>query len=176
MNLKEAKKRKRMEDVRFLLVCLVKYAESIGFRGEAVFEYKFHPGRRWRSDLALLGENGIDVLIEVEGGSWSGGAHVRGAHFGSDLEKYNTATAAGFRVLRYRPEDLERMTIKTTAQIRAAITTIRLWETPEFNGPGIEARADLFRATSVPDPKKKRAGLTTAGGPCNIGREGDIKR
>lgn len=63
-------------------------------------EYRFLPPRRWRFDFAWPGSR---VAVEVEGGSWVAGRHTRGAGFEADCEKYNTATLAGWRVLRVTP-------------------------------------------------------------------------
>ena len=60
-------------------------------------EYVFAPPRRWRFDFAIPDRM---VAIEVEGGTWSGGRHVRGAGYRRDIEKYNAAQALGWRVLR----------------------------------------------------------------------------
>ena len=61
-------------------------------------EYKFAPPRRYRADFAYPSER---LLIEVEGGIWTGGRHSRGAGFTEDAKKYNLAAAMGFRVLRF---------------------------------------------------------------------------
>jgi hypothetical protein len=60
-------------------------------------EYRFHPTRRWRFDFAWP-----DHLIacEVEGGTWAGGRHTRGAGFERDCEKYNEACLLNWRVFR----------------------------------------------------------------------------
>lgn len=63
-----------------------------------VSEFRFHPTRMWRSDYAFPDAK---LLIEFEGGIWTGGAHVRGKHFESDCEKYNAAALLGYRVLRF---------------------------------------------------------------------------
>ena len=71
-----------------------------------VAEYRFAPPRRWRFDFAwpeLL------IAVEVEGGVWSRGRHVRGRGYLGDLEKYNAAVVMGWRVLRYTPQTLERL-------------------------------------------------------------------
>jgi very-short-patch-repair endonuclease len=60
-------------------------------------EYRFHPVRRWRFDMAFPEPK---VAVEIEGGVWTGGRHVRGKGFRKDCEKYNTAAAMGWRVLR----------------------------------------------------------------------------
>jgi len=66
-------------------------------------EFRFHPGRRWRFDFAWPDRK---VALEVEGGAFAHGRHTRGAGFRNDLEKYNAATAAGWRVFRVLPEQV----------------------------------------------------------------------
>lgn len=58
-------------------------------------EYKFHPRRRWRFDFALPARK---IAIEINGGIWSNGRHVRGTGYLRDREKINAATADGWRV------------------------------------------------------------------------------
>lgn len=60
-------------------------------------EFRFHPKRRWRCDFAWPSKR---VALEVEGGHWSGGRHVRGSGFESDCEKYNALAILGWAVLR----------------------------------------------------------------------------
>lgn len=60
-------------------------------------EFRWHPTRRWRFDFAWPS---ILIAVEVEGGTWSGGRHVRGGGFEADCEKYNEAALAGWIVLR----------------------------------------------------------------------------
>lgn len=78
-------------------------------------EQTFHPTRKWRFDWAWPEQR---VALEVEGASFGTGpacpscgqrkqgAHTRGRHFRSDMEKYNAAALLGWRVLRCTPEDL----------------------------------------------------------------------
>lgn len=60
-------------------------------------EYRFHPDRRWRFDFAWPA---VKVAVEIEGGSWVRGGHNRGVGYQKDCEKYNAATALGWRVFR----------------------------------------------------------------------------
>lgn len=71
---------------------------------EPVREFRFHPRRRWRFDLAWPA---AQVAVEVEGGTWSGGRHTRGRGFGEDCEKYNEALILGWRVVRVTGEQIE---------------------------------------------------------------------
>jgi very-short-patch-repair endonuclease len=66
-------------------------------------EHRFHAIRRWRFDYAWPEQR---VALEVDGGVWTGGRHTRGAGFIKDMEKLNTATVAGWRVVRVVPSKL----------------------------------------------------------------------
>lgn len=66
-------------------------------------EFKFHPKRKWRADFHLVEKM---ILVEVEGGIWSGGRHTRGKGYLGDMEKYNAATVMGYRVIRFSTEQV----------------------------------------------------------------------
>lgn len=66
-----------------------------------VREYKFLLDRGYRFDFVWLDKM---VAVEVEGGVWSGGRHVRPAGYQADMDKYNLAAAAGFAVYRFGAE------------------------------------------------------------------------
>jgi very-short-patch-repair endonuclease len=59
------------------------------------------PGRKWRVDL-FWPQWGL--VIEIEGGIWTGGRHVRPAGFRADIEKYNAITLQGYTIFRILPE------------------------------------------------------------------------
>lgn len=61
--------------------------------------------RKWRFDYALPA---IMVAVEVEGGHWTGGRHNTGAGFLKDMDKYNTATALGWRLFRTTPKKADQ--------------------------------------------------------------------
>jgi len=76
-------------------------ARGIGYERELMLI----PKRRFRFDF-LLAE--FALVIEVEGGTWSGGRHTTGAGFKSDCFKYNAALELGYRVLRYTTDMVAR--------------------------------------------------------------------
>ena len=67
-------------------------------------EYKFHPKRKWRADFHIMGKK---ILVEVEGGVWSGGRHTRSKGYIADMEKYNAAVVMGYQVLRFCTEQVK---------------------------------------------------------------------
>jgi very-short-patch-repair endonuclease len=65
-------------------------------KGPALVEqHRFHPTRRWRFDFAHLASK---VAIEIQGGIWSHGAHVRGAQYQRDRAKIVMAQELGWIV------------------------------------------------------------------------------
>ena len=76
-------------------------ARGIGYERELMLI----PGRRFRFDFLLAQ---FALVIEVEGGTWSGGRHTTGAGFKSDCFKYNAALELGYRVLRYTTDMVTR--------------------------------------------------------------------
>lgn len=70
---------------------------------ECVKEYRFYQPRRWRFDYAIPR---FKIAVEVEGGVWTGGRHIRPKGFLNDVEKYNTAALLGWRVFRTTPDQL----------------------------------------------------------------------
>lgn len=84
---------------------------------ECVKEFRFHPKRLWRFDYAIPDRK---IALEVEGGVWTNGRHTRSQGFLGDMEKYNTATLMGWRVLRTTPTELYKL--KTIEMIKDAIS------------------------------------------------------
>lgn len=67
-------------------------------------EFRFHPKRRWRFDFAWPLYR---AAVEVDGGIYSRGRHVRGSGFERDAEKRNAAVLAGWRVLHFTPRHIK---------------------------------------------------------------------
>lgn len=62
-----------------------------------VRQLRFAPPRLWRLDMAWPDRA---FAVEIDGGSFAGGRHVRVAGLLSDAEKYATAMLLGWRILR----------------------------------------------------------------------------
>jgi hypothetical protein len=79
-----------------------------------VFEHHFHESRDWRFDVSIPGiylgieiEGGIHPFRNPKNGEMIVGRHSRGAGYQEDLDKYNAATARGWRVFRFSVEDVK---------------------------------------------------------------------
>jgi hypothetical protein len=86
---------------------------------EFISEFKFHPSRKWRFDYYIMQRGFANFTvsswgIEIEGGIFQNGRngsggigrHTRGAGYVKDMEKYNFAAIAGYRVLRFTPQQV----------------------------------------------------------------------
>jgi very-short-patch-repair endonuclease len=63
-------------------------------------EARLVPNRRYRADFAWTGERGTGgLVVEVQGSTFTGGRHTRGAGYESDCEKLALLTLLGYRVL-----------------------------------------------------------------------------
>ena len=69
---------------------------------EPVEEFKFCEDRKFRADFCWPKQK---IILEVEGGIWSGGMHGRGVGITRDIEKYNLAATLGYKVLRVVPRE-----------------------------------------------------------------------
>lgn len=83
---------------------------------ECVREHRFYKPRKWRFDYALPY---YKIAVEVEGGVWTGGRHIRPQGFLGDIEKYNTAALLGWRVFRTTPDKL--LSAQTLKLLKSAI-------------------------------------------------------
>jgi very-short-patch-repair endonuclease len=77
--------------------------------GPVEAEFKFHPTRKWRFDVAIPQAR---LAFEIDGGVWARGRHTRGKGFVGDMEKLNAAQAMGWRVFRFTPQQVLNGTVK----------------------------------------------------------------
>ena len=68
-----------------------------------ITEHPVTPERKWRYDFYLPDRA---IAIEIEGGVYTRGRHVRPAGFIGDCEKYNTAAMLGVKVLRFPTDQI----------------------------------------------------------------------
>ena len=112
---KRKSKRKEKQPVpetdNFTLLC------NSNFGAECIREFRFYKPRMWRFDYAMPL---YKIAIEVEGGIWTRGRHIRPQGFLNDIEKYNTATLLGWRVFRTTPDKL--LSGKTVLLLKNAIS------------------------------------------------------
>ncbi len=67
------------------------------------FEYRFHPERKWRFDMAWPN---YMVYLECDGGIFIQGRHSQGAAMLKEWEKLNTAAGLGWRILFCQPSEV----------------------------------------------------------------------
>ena len=60
-------------------------------------EFKLVPDRRFRCDFVITNKK---LVIEIEGGVYNRGRHVRGSGFEKDCAKYNMISELGYTVYR----------------------------------------------------------------------------
>ena len=90
-------------------VLLEQHMQELGLVFER--EYKFHPKRKWRFDYFIYAKfgmvgRGCGPAVEIEGGIYSRGRHVRGKGYENDLEKYREAAALGYKVYRFSTQEV----------------------------------------------------------------------
>jgi very-short-patch-repair endonuclease len=68
-------------------------------------EVRFCPDRRYRADF-LWGPPAC-LIAEVDGGTFSGGRHTRGAGFQSDAEKGQLAALMGYTTMHFTARDVK---------------------------------------------------------------------
>ena len=71
--------------------------DAVGLDGY-VREYQAIPGRRYRFDFCWVKER---LAVEIQGGTYSRGAHARPLGIKRDYEKGNLAVQFGWRVLQF---------------------------------------------------------------------------
>jgi len=86
-------------------------------------EYRFNPSRQYRADFCWPAQM---LILEIEGGTWTKGRHVRPQGFQNDIHKYNSAVLLGYRVLRATTKDVEDGTALTTLETAFAASEAAL--------------------------------------------------
>lgn len=104
-------------------------------------EYRFSPPAMYRFDFAWVEHK---LAVEIEGGVFSGGRHVRGIGYTKDCHKYNLAAIEGWTVLRFT---------SGMVQDNTALITLLLYFDKRL---GITIEDKLCLKTLYIDPMKPR--------------------
>ena len=86
--------------------CLPEPTTQLNFTKGLRDRFGAKPGRYrlWKFDFCWPE---LMLAVEVDGGTYSGGRHTRGAGFEGDCEKLNAATELGWKVLRYTAKTIK---------------------------------------------------------------------
>jgi len=98
--IKKIKPPKRPTKPKKDMFCII--CKSV-FKLDIVKEFKFHPIRKWRFDYAIPS---LKIAIEQDGGIWISGRHNHPQGYINDMEKFNEATALGWVVLKFTPQNI----------------------------------------------------------------------
>ena len=85
-------------------------------------EARFDGTRRWRFDFA---ERGSQVAVEIEGGIWIQGRHLRARGYEADCEKYSVAALQGWAVIRLTPRMVRQEGADWVTRILAVVSARR---------------------------------------------------
>ena len=80
-----------------LELTLAHQLRALGLTDGMRTQVAFHPTRKWRFDFCWPDRM---LAMEVDGGTWVGGAHSRGSGQEKDCEKLAAAVILGYRVMR----------------------------------------------------------------------------
>lgn len=94
-----------------LLSACAKHAFYLTVIGEA--EYRFHTDRRWRFDYAWPSAK---IAVEIDGGQWQ----VTGRDLSREAERNNEAQIAGWCVLHFTSEQIDKRVLWCAEQVRRA--------------------------------------------------------
>lgn len=84
------------------LLCTLLRTQTADLNPKA--EFRFHLTRRWRFDVAYPDYR---VAVEIQGGNFVGGGHVRGEALKDEYTKLAEAAILGWRVIPVLPEWVE---------------------------------------------------------------------
>lgn len=95
------------------------YLKDKGYKveEEIIFNKIMDTKRQYRADYLIRSHN---IIIEINGGQWTGGRHTRASKvkgkgyttYENDLNKLNIAQINGFKILQFTYEQLARQEYK----------------------------------------------------------------
>ena len=81
-------------------------------------QYKYVPGRKFSADFAFVEQK---LIVEVDGGIYSRRAHGSITGIIADMNRSNLAACNGFRVMRFRPDQIKKQPTMVIDLIKAAL-------------------------------------------------------
>lgn len=85
---------------------------------QPVAQYQFCPTRKWRCDWAFVESR---LIVEIEGGLWTGGGHSRGSGVKRDIERSNWMAANDWRLLRFTTNELQERPVQLIEDVAAVL-------------------------------------------------------
>lgn len=81
-------------------------------------QYRYVPGRQFRADFAFPKQR---LIVEVDGGVYSRRAHGSVGGIIADMKRTNLAAMNGWRVMRFRPDEVARQPDDLIEQVQQAL-------------------------------------------------------
>ena len=86
---------------------------------EQEVQFAKEQGRKWRTDYLFTFDNGMQIAVEIEGGVWSKGRHIRPKGFIEDMHKYNCYAMLGIPILRFTSDQATKQPIWCARMIKS---------------------------------------------------------
>jgi hypothetical protein len=118
-------------------------------------QYQFaKPARSWACDFCWPDHK---LIVELEGGTWSGGRHISPKGFRDDCIKYNTACGLGYRVVRFTSDMLAGENIFSALKLVEDILLGRDIDIPLSPGKAKRVRNSGPRKANPQSKSKRRS-------------------
>lgn len=96
------------------LARLLRSAKITGWKRQ----YKYVPGRKFQADFAFPVQK---LIVEVDGGIYTRRAHGSVGGIIADMRRTNIAAINGWRVMRFRPDEIRKEPDSIVEQIKQAL-------------------------------------------------------
>ena len=81
-------------------------------------QHRYVPGRMFRADFAFPEQK---LIVEVDGGVFNRRAHGSVAGIIADMQRTNLAAINGWRVMRFRPDEVSKQPERVVEQVLDAL-------------------------------------------------------
>jgi hypothetical protein len=125
--------------------------------GEVIFAQYF--GRDWRTDYLFENPSlGVKLAVEIEGGTWTNGAHNRGSGFVKNIQKYNAYAMLNYKLLRFTAQQAKNEPITCAKWVKCVLngtidaSLMEISEAEKLEGERIRAKR---KSKALKQPIKK---------------------